>query len=67
MVRYTIFQRLRLIFLRNADSTGGSEVNISGMNTSVLKIFDIEKNKVVYEADFDSLDIESPVFIKGNK
>lgn len=53
--------------LRNADSTGGSEVNISGMNTSVLKIFDIEKNKVVYEADFDSLDIESPVFIKGNK
>ena len=53
--------------LRNADSTGGSEVNISGMNTSVLKIFDIEKNKVVYEADFDSLDIESPIFIKGNK
>ena len=53
--------------LRNADSTGGNEVNISGMNTSVLKIFDIEKNKVVYEADFDSLDIESPVFIKGNK
>ena len=53
--------------LRNTDSTGGSEVNISGMNTSVLKIFDIEKNKVVYEADFDSLDIESPVFIKGNK
>ena len=53
--------------LRNADSTGGNEVNISGMNTSVLKIFDIEKNKVVYEADFDSLDIESPIFIKGNK
>ena len=53
--------------LRNADSTGGSEVNISGMNTSVLKIFDIEKNKVVYEADFDSLDIESPIVIKGNK
>lgn len=53
--------------LRNADSTGGSEVNVSGMNTSTLKIFDIEKNKVVYEADFDSLDIESPVFIKGNK
>lgn len=53
--------------LRNTDSTGGSEVNISGMNTSVLKIFDIEKNKVVYEADFDSLDIESPIFIKGNK
>ncbi len=37
------------------------------MNTSTLKIFDIEKNKVVYEADFDSLDIESPIFIKGNK
>lgn len=53
--------------LRDADSTGGSEVNVSGMNTSTLKIFDIEKNKVVYEADFDSLDIESPVFIKGNK
>ena len=53
--------------LRNTDSTGGSEVNISGMNTSTLKIFDIEKNKVVYEADFDSLDIESPIFIKGNK
>lgn len=53
--------------LRNADSTGGSEVNVSGMNTSTLKIFDIEKNKVVYEADFDSLDIESPIFIKGNK
>ena len=53
--------------LRNADSTGGSEVNVSGMNTSTLKIFDIEKNKVVYEADFDSLDIESPVFIEGNK
>ncbi len=40
--------------LRNADSTGGSEVNVSGMNTSTLKIFDIEKNKGVYEADFDS-------------
>lgn len=53
--------------LRDADSTGGSEINVSGMNTSVLKIFDIEKNKVVYEADFDSLDIESPIFIKGNK
>lgn len=53
--------------LRDADSIGGSEVNVSGMNTSTLKIFDIEKNKVVYEADFDSLDIESPVFIKGNK
>ncbi len=37
------------------------------MNTTTLKIFDIEKNKVVYEADFDSLDIESPIFIKGNK
>ena len=58
---------VKINLLRNADSTGGSEVNISGMNTSVLKIFDIEKNKVVYEADFDSLDIESPVFIKGNK
>lgn len=53
--------------LRDADSIGGSEVNVSGMNTSTLKIFDIEKNKVVYEADFDSLDIESPIFIKGNK
>ena len=53
--------------LRDADSIGGSEVNLSGMNTSTLKIFDIEKNKVVYEADFDSLDIESPIFIKGNK
>ncbi len=51
--------------LRDADSIGGSEVNVSGMNTSTLKIFDIEKNKVVYEADFDSLDIESPIFIKG--
>ena len=58
---------VKINLLRNTDSTGGSEVNISGMNTSVLKIFDIEKNKVVYEADFDSLDIESPVFIKGNK
>ena len=58
---------VKINLLRNADSTGGSEVNISGMNTSVLKIFDIEKNKVVYEADFDSLDIESPIFIKGNK
>lgn len=53
--------------LRNADSMGSDEMNIAGMNTSTLKIFDIEKNKVVYEADFDSLDIESPVFIKGNK
>lgn len=53
--------------LRNADSMGSDEMNIAGMNTSTLKIFDIEKNKVVYEADFDSLDIESPIFIKGNK
>ena len=53
--------------LRNADSMGSNEMNIAGMNTSTLKIFDIEKNKVVYEADFDSLNIESPVFIKGNK
>lgn len=53
--------------LRNEDSMGSDEMNIAGMNTSTLKIFDIEKNKVVYEADFDSLDIESPVFIKGNK
>ncbi len=53
--------------LRNADSMGSGEMNIAGMNTSTLKIFDIEKNKVVYEADFDSLDIESPIFIKGNK
>ena len=53
--------------LRNADSMGSNEMNIAGMNTSTLKIFDIEKNKVVYEADFDSLDIESPIFIKGNK
>lgn len=53
--------------LRNEDSMGSDEMNIAGMNTSTLKIFDIEKNKVVYEADFDSLDIESPIFIKGNK
>lgn len=53
--------------LRDANYTGSSEVNINGMNTSTLKVFDIKKNKVMYEADFDSLDIESPFFIKGNK
>lgn len=51
--------------LRDANSMGSGEMNIDGMNTATLKIFDIEKNKVVYEADFDSLDIESPVFIKN--
>ena len=51
--------------LRDANAMGSGEMNIDGMNTATLKIFDIEKNKVVYEADFDSLDIESPVFIKN--
>ena len=51
--------------LRDANSMGSGEMNIDGMNTATLKIFDIEKNKVVYEANFDSLDIESPVFIKN--
>lgn len=53
--------------VRETDGIGNDEVSIDGMNKSTLKIFDIEKNKVVYEAKFDSLDIESPVFIRGNK
>lgn len=50
--------------LRNDNSMANSEVNIDGMNISTLKIFDIEKNKVVYEADFDSLEIETPIFVR---
>lgn len=53
---------VRTNLLREADAIG---MSIDGMNKSTLKVFDIGKNKVVYQAEFDSLDIESPVFIKN--